>query len=357
MGVRHIVGQGDSLWDLAGQYLGNNELWPSIHDYHNRFVRRDGGVGRGLLFIENPDLIFIGQAVMVPGRKEERPPKPDPVKRTRRTKQALPLEAETTYILHPDPVAPTDVTLGQPLKGAVRYGPFVTPDFTMSSELSGSITLKNMSPLRYRANWELVLCDERNDLSYALRSQGHDAAFLELVAGMEMDFNPENGRATIKPSLAAKAGLGPYTLTLEMVSPGRLSWTLKLDTITGEIEAHRRRFHFSADVAIKIDVTLHPKIRPVGPEPLSEPKTDRVGTAERNRPRFLPTKTEWVIGGTFVVGVVIAVAVSPLLASAGVAAAAGTAVFGISTGTLDILRRKRAPRRHVIDTNDSKLRS
>ena len=359
MGMRHIVGQGDSLWDLAGRYLGNNELWPSIHDYHNRFVRRNGGVGRGLLFIENPDLIFIGQAVMVPGRKEERPPKPDPVKRTRRTKRAVPLDAEATYILHPDSVAPTDVTLYQPLKSAVRYGPFVTPDFTMTSELSGSITLKNMSPLRYRANWELVLSDERNDLSYALRSQGHDAAFLELIAGMEMDFDTVNRTATIKPSLAAKAGLGPYTLRLEMVSPGRLSWTLKLDTITGEIEAHRRRFRFSADVAIKIDVTLHPRGKPdePAPNPLRESNPQRVPATEKNRPRFLPTKTEWVIGGTFVVGVVIAAAVSPLLASAGVAATAGTAVFAVSTGTLDILRRKRTPRRHVIDTNDPKLRS
>ena len=140
-----------------------------------------------------------------------------------------------------------------------------------------------------------------------------------------------------------------------MVSPGRLSWTLKLDTINGEIEAHRRKFHFSADVAIKVDVTLHPRVRPKVQRRDWKPSNDTV--YERGTNRFLPTKTEWVIGGTFVVGVVIAVAVSPLLASAGVAAAAGTAVFGISTGTLDILRRKRAPRRHVIDTNDSKLRS
>ena len=49
----HVVVKGDTLWDIAGKYLGNNFFWPLIWE-----VNMD--------HIPNPHLIFPGQKVYLP---------------------------------------------------------------------------------------------------------------------------------------------------------------------------------------------------------------------------------------------------------------------------------------------------
>lgn len=51
----HVVRTGDTLWDLAGQYLDNPFLWPDIYT-----------LNRGT--VADPDLIFPEERIFIPGR-------------------------------------------------------------------------------------------------------------------------------------------------------------------------------------------------------------------------------------------------------------------------------------------------
>jgi hypothetical protein len=191
MGFPHTVRRGDSLWSLAGRYLGNYNRWPAIHDYHNLTVRKNGGGHRKLKAISNPDLIYVGQIVMVPGRGEHVSAGPDPTCKASPQATAIALDVKVEYM---------DISM--------QYLPYVTPAFTMTAEISGRIAQQNLSPTRHRDNWELDLSAEQGTLSQTLRTQGHDEAFLELVGGMEMAYDPDARMATIRPvtGLTSRSG-------------------------------------------------------------------------------------------------------------------------------------------------------
>lgn len=54
MKKEHIVQKGDTLWGIAKQYLGEGKKWKEIHQYNYDTIK-------------NPDLIFPGQVVKIPG--------------------------------------------------------------------------------------------------------------------------------------------------------------------------------------------------------------------------------------------------------------------------------------------------
>jgi hypothetical protein len=341
MGFPHTVRRGDSLWSLAGRYLGNYNRWPAIHDYHNLTVRKNGGGYRKLKAIANPDLIYVGQIVMVPGRGEHVPAGVNPTRKASPTATAIPLNVKVEYM---------DISM--------RYLPYVTPAFTMTAEISGRIAQQNLSPTRHRDNWELDLSAEHGTLSQTLRTQGHDEAFLELVGGMEMAYDPAGRMATIRPSLALQTGMGPYTFRLEMVGPNHFSQTLSLDTISGEFESQGRKVRFSADVSFKVDVIVHPGTLPGEPRRFKEPS--RVPAAQKTGSRVfptikervvgaLPTKTELAGGGIFVVSIVLLSFASTAAITATGATAGGLVYHGVS----EVPNIKRGPHRHVIHTHDS----
>ncbi len=67
--IRHVVRRGDSLWGLAGQYLGSGARWPEIHKFHDEFAL--GGRHPQLLPIKDPNLIFVGQTIFIPPRSSK----------------------------------------------------------------------------------------------------------------------------------------------------------------------------------------------------------------------------------------------------------------------------------------------
>ena len=68
MPLEHEVKRGDSLWGLAGRHLGDFSRWPELFDYHNDQVRKSGGNRGRLFYINDPNLIFVGQILCLPIR-------------------------------------------------------------------------------------------------------------------------------------------------------------------------------------------------------------------------------------------------------------------------------------------------
>jgi hypothetical protein len=317
----------------------------------NLTVRKNGGGNRKLKTISNPDLIYVGQIVMVPGRGEHVPAGPDPTCKASPQATAIALDVKVEYI---------DISM--------QYLPYVTPAFTMTAEISGRIAQQNLSPTRHRDNWELALSAEQGTVSQTLRTQGHDEAFLELVGGMEMAYDPDSQMATIRPSLALQAGLGPYTFALEQVGPNHFSQTLSLDAISGEFESDGRKVRFSADVSFKVDVIMHPARRREEAIPDNIPvrvpvrvpvelKTTRVPNELKTASAPVELKPDSRVStfikrglavGIIVVGVVIVVKAAPVVITAALATM-GVRALRPATATVMPL----SPHRHVIHTHDS----
>lgn len=62
LGERYVVTKGDSLWRIAERKLGSGTQWTRIWKYNNR-AEVSAVTGRS---IPNPDLIYIGQVILIP---------------------------------------------------------------------------------------------------------------------------------------------------------------------------------------------------------------------------------------------------------------------------------------------------
>jgi hypothetical protein len=306
MGIRYTVRRGDSLWSLAGRYLGDFTRYRDICDYHNEQAQRYGwAAGTSLIAITDPNRIYVGQLLLIPGRGE-RPAATGP-KGTKADAgaRATPIELKVEYTIGaagPGARAESGATKGGHAPGnfavpldlkaeqrpgaPIRYGPYTTPDYTMTGELSGKIALENMNPDRHRGNWQLAISENENVLSRKLKDQ-YEQAFLELTADMGMKFDPATGVATVRPRIAAKAGLGPYSVKVEADSPTHFTSTIDLKPIEGSLDLAGRKFKYSSKLSVKLDITLHPtpKGRPGSARETTSQKVPKVILPEN------PTKT------------------------------------------------------------------
>ena len=321
MGIRYTVRRGDSLWSLAGRYLSDFTRYQDICDYHNEHAQKHRRVaGMPLIAIKDPNLIYVGQILMIPGRGE-RPAAAGP-KGTKAEAGTLatPIDAKVEFTIDPaksgrspasgasknapggDKFAvPLDLKADQRLGAPIRYGPYNTPDYTMFGELTGRIVLENMNPDRHRSNWELAISDNENVLSRKLKDQ-YEQAFLELTADMGMAFNPATGIATVRPRIAAKAGLGPYEFRVEADGPNHFTYYADLDPIKGTLDLAGRKFRYSSKLSVMVDITLHPM--PRGPKAVRLPQEQPLRLPEN--PKSDNLKAVSVLAA-FVVAVIIVV--------------------------------------------------
>ena len=68
----YVVRPGDTLWGIAGQTLGDPERWPMIYDLNAGRPQLDGGT------LTDPNLIYPGWRLQLPGTTVATPPIPTP---------------------------------------------------------------------------------------------------------------------------------------------------------------------------------------------------------------------------------------------------------------------------------------
>jgi LysM domain len=248
MAIRHTVRRGDSLWGLACRYLGSGAKWPAIWECHNLEAAK---LGRPelLLPIKDPNLIYVGQYVMIPGDRRTVPTGSGA--RHEAARGALPIDLKITY------------TIGRGTPPvAYRTGGV---DFTVTTRVSGHISVELLSADRYRHSLELFMSKDPAQAKVKLQ-EAYDPAIKALTVEPEVGFDPAANRVRIKAPIAAEAGLGPYAVEVNAVTPLHLSGMLRPATAQGMVEAEGRRYKYSAKLEFKVDVELQPKPRGRGDE-------------------------------------------------------------------------------------------
>jgi hypothetical protein len=249
MAIRKTVRRGDSLWSLAGRYLGGGERYPQIVDFHNQQANR-----YNLRPIDKPDLIFVGETILIPPRPKL--PKPGNGTKAEGGHLPIPLKLKVTYTIGRDTPPVTYVQS--------------TGDYTVTTELSGEIGIENTTPghFRYVHNYELAFSKDSMQAKQKLHGTT-DPALAALTAKPEMVY--ESGRVKIKAPIATEANLGPYTVKVNIETPMRYSGTLEPHPINGELSIGKRKFKYSADIKFKVDVIWHQRPKG-GPEPVKNPE-------------------------------------------------------------------------------------
>jgi len=245
MPIRKTVRRGDSLWRLAGRYLGSGARYPQIYDFHNQEAAR-----HGLRHIGNPNLIFVGETILIPPRPKF--PKPGNGTKAAGDHMSIPLNLKATY------------TIGRDTPPIIYAA--TSCDYSIKAEMSGEISIENKSPghLKYVHNYELAM--SKNSMQAKQKICDAKApALAALTAKPEMVF--ESGQVKIKAPIAANANLGPYSVRVNAENPLHMSGTLKPPTVSGTLELGGNRYKYSADIKFKVDVFWHQRPKG-GPEPV-----------------------------------------------------------------------------------------
>ena len=247
--IRHRVIEGDSLWRLSHRYLGNGKRWPLIFDFHNAEAARFGVHSR-LMPIEDENLIYVGQTIMVPAGKKQMPEGRG--EKAGGDKPAIPLNLKVEYTIGKD-TPPMVYTLS-------------APDFTVKTEMSGKIVIEVLGSERYNHNLELALGKDPVQIKSKLR-QVYDPAICVLTAEPEISY--ESGLIKIKAPIAAEQDAGPYMIRVEASAPNHLSGFLRVQPFEGKVMAGGRKYKFNAEIEFKAEMIWHPM--PKGtPEELSD---------------------------------------------------------------------------------------
>jgi hypothetical protein len=247
MPIRQCIQKGDSLWSLAGRYLGSGTRYPQITAFHNKEAAR-----YGLRHIDNENLIFVGETILIPPRQKF--PAPGNGTKAAGDQLPIPLNLKVTYKIGRDT---------PPVIYVASYG-----EYSIKAEMTGKISIENKTPghLKYMHNYELFMSKDPLQAKQKLYNV-HDPALAVLTAKPELVF--ESGQVKIKAPIATKAYLGAYTIEVQAVTPMQMSGALKPSTINGDLKMGRSRYRYSADIEFKVDVFWHQRPRG-GPEPVKE---------------------------------------------------------------------------------------
>lgn len=263
---QHKVVRGDSLWRLAHRYLGNGTRWPLIRDFHNANYLRFGSQP-GMFPIVDENLIYVGQTVLVPVRTSEMPQGNGT--KSDGDKPAVPIDLKVNYTIGKD----------TPPLTYIRH----TPDFTITTQMTGNFTIELLSPDRYYHNLELAFGKDPVQVKSKLK-QVYDPAVCALTAEPEMVF--DSGQVKIKAPIFPEHSAGFYSIRVQIDGATHMSGSLVIQPISGKVTAGGRDFQYVADIELKADMEWHTMPR--------EKPTEQVRTeATQEQPALAPSTSRF----------------------------------------------------------------
>lgn len=208
LGQRYVVVKGDNLWHIAKRHLGGGSQWPRIWRYNNRHdVRKVTRHG-----IPNPDLIYIGQMLLIPGlpgapksgAKDDliMPPKLVPAERPKNNKINPPHAPspqprhDTGPLQHQLPSIESPISFKYRLDD-IRFPPMDTPTALIEFRMTGDIIL--MSKKRYPA---LYVTSRREIEAQVTQEMNH--AFGKLIEDNRFIFDPVKRSVTVRSMLVSQ---------------------------------------------------------------------------------------------------------------------------------------------------------
>lgn len=270
LGSRYVVVKGDNLWNIARAHLGSGAQWPRIWRYNNRpEVVRDTGRG-----IPNPDLIYVGQVLLIPTLPNgvadptvaSVPTPPDLV-------TAMPVSTPPVVVPSPQPLrqkGPLErqlpaLQLPISLKfrlDDIRTLPVITPAATIEFRMAGDVILTS------RNTYPALYVTSRNEIeAQVTREMNH--AFGKLIQDNRFIYNTADRSVTLRSMLVSQSNLpnAPSTaIGVEASSGGsmpKLRAEIRLPKLAGRID----QFDYVA-VDVKFIIEITPKLQmPPGPSP------------------------------------------------------------------------------------------
>ncbi len=282
----YVVREGDTLWDLAGKFLESPLEWSRLWAYNNRSsVVQVTGKG-----IKDPDLIYVGQKLLMPilpGDLPSEPPEDKSLKKNPppRLKDKL----KDTFIPFVFKYDLDDLPLIQS----------VGPGFSATIKLSGSVAIK-------LADKVPLASVTHKGLEMTYKSQT-DGVLEQLLSETSVSWDKNTRRITYGCNMVSKSTtpFAPSTsigIAISSNSPVPvIKGEIQYPSLTGTLNRH----HYVA-MDVKIVIEIAPEVPVDSPEPVikkyhtpvsvhgSVPKPER--------------KTNWVfIGGVVLIaGTIIA---------------------------------------------------
>jgi hypothetical protein len=271
MAFRKTVISGDNLWSLAHRYLGSGTRYPEIVEVHNNKAAHFQP-NSDLIPITDPNLIYIGQTIIIPSRTtrpqhgQNKWPQDRTTKRHEANQTATGLRAKINCEIADD--------------NKTWHYKTTTPNYTIEAKMIAKIGIENLSRDRYQYNFDLLVSKNKIEVGQKL-SDFHSKAFKDLTDGVNMTY--ESGQVTIKALIATHANVEPYTFTVRADAPNHFAGSVKFEPLKGIVENKNkeRKFAYTADVEFEVAVTVHPMPKTV-PEPVKNP--DPKGQALKNPP-------------------------------------------------------------------------
>lgn len=261
MNNTYVVKEGDTLWGLSQQFLGNPFEWPRLYAYNNRpdVIRR---TGKG---IKNPDLIYIGQKLMLPilpgGSKPKGGFRPNPAP--------------------PQPPKLDDLVARTKVPFAIKYKlddlPVIksaTPGFDATIKLSGSVVIKlaQKVPLTYVTN---------RSLEWTYKSQTDDT-LSQLLSESYVSLDKKNV-ITFRCNMVSKSTTpnAPSTSIGVAVASDK-----PVPVLRGEIRYPKLSGHINGHAYTAMDVKVVIEIEPKEPTVTRRPELGF-------RPEPVPSGSNW----------------------------------------------------------------
>jgi hypothetical protein len=291
LGERYVVTKGDSLWRIAERKLGSGTQWTRIWKYNNRGEVMDATGGRG---IPNPDLIYIGQVLLIPtvpgARKKPlpagTPPRPHPEAqpenafppRMPRVESRPAVPPLPTHSVRPEKIPPRAVTPAPSGGGGgslsdrlpherapiaikyklddMKFPPRDVGNAIIEVRMTGDVILmtKQQYPITYvtsRGELELQVTREANH------------AFGQLIEDSRFIYDPAKKQVTLRSLLVSQSNVPNSVSTaigVEMNSSSpipKLRAEIRLPKVQGSLAPFD---YVAMDVKIVIEIT--PKFQP-----------------------------------------------------------------------------------------------